>query len=651
MTLNLNVPKLEPQVTPRITVIGVGGAGGNGVNNMIQANLEGVDFVVMNTDAQALAQSVCERQIQLGRNITQGLGAGSRPDIGRAAAEEQLDDILAELESTHMVFITAGMGGGTGTGAAPVIARAAREAGMLTVGVVTKPFHFEGVHRMRLAEEGIKELQDYVDTLIIIPNQNLFRVANEKTTFADAFKMADDVLYSGVRGVTDLMVMPGLINLDFADIRSVMTEMGKAMMGTGEAEGERRAIDAAEAAISNPLLDDVSMKGARGVLINITGGSDLTLFEVDEAANRIRDEVDPEANIILGSTFDNSLDGTMRISVVATGIDAVEMAQPRPVTLSLVTDIKSVRGATQAAPAAGTESVAGQIASVETMATTTAPTQAEVPEEPAIESQGPEPLTAMAEDTPERTEGFESDPDSFMAPEPIEAEVVAEEPAATIGEAEPFAAAAIANATRVSAAEAVAQPAPTPAKRPRSLFARVTGAARAMQAEAEPALGHAEERAEPALRRDQADRPSGLAAGARRPSLLSAQASRPAAQSTAQSTAQAPAQAPAPAQAAAQPAPAAPTRARPAPATPARAEATTTAQAPASTPAATSAKAQPAQVRSEVPASQPVAPQPAAPQPAAQPDLSGLGQGSGSAASAPDEDLLDIPAFLRRQAN
>src|SRR5579885_1423807 len=274
---------------PRITVVGVGGAGGNAVNNMIRSNLVGCDFVVCNTDAQAMQQSAAHRKIQLGIGVTRGLGAGSRPDVGRAAAEEALDEILEAMQGSNMVFITAGMGGGTGTGGAPVIARIAREAGILTIGVVTKPFHFEGGHRMRIAEAGIEELQKFVDTLIIIPNQNLFRVANERTTFADAFKMADDVLHSGVRGVTDLMVMPGLINLDFADIRTVMSEMGKAMMGTGEAEGERRAIDAAEAAISNPLLEDVSMKGARGVLINITGGTDMTLFEVDEAANRARE--------------------------------------------------------------------------------------------------------------------------------------------------------------------------------------------------------------------------------------------------------------------------------------------------------------------------------------------------------------------------
>lgn len=327
--IKVSLPEVETQLRPRITVFGVGGAGGNAVNNMIRSNLEGVDFVVANTDAQALNNSLAPRQIQLGTTITRGLGAGSRPDVGRAAAEEQYQDILSHLEGANMVFITGGMGGGTGTGAAPVIARVAREQGILTVGVVTKPFHFEGAHRMRLAESGIGELQQYVDTLIIIPNQNLFRIANEKTTFADAFKMADDVLHSGVRGVTDLMVMPGLINLDFADIRSVMTEMGKAMMGTGEATGESRSIHAAEAAISNPLLDDVSMKGARGVLINITGGLDMTLFEVDEAANRIRDEVDPDANIIFGSTFDESMEGRMRVSVVATGIDAALISQQR----------------------------------------------------------------------------------------------------------------------------------------------------------------------------------------------------------------------------------------------------------------------------------------------------------------------------------
>lgn len=335
MTINLSLPQSESDLKPRITVIGVGGAGGNAVNNMISSSLEGVEFVVANTDAQALGQSLADRRIQLGISITQGLGAGARPAVGKQAAEEALPELMKALEGSNMVFVTAGMGGGTGTGAAPVIAQAARDQGILTVGVVTKPFHFEGRRRMAMADDGIIELEKFVDTLIIIPNQNLFKIANEKTTFADAFKMADDVLYSGVRGVTDLMVMPGLINLDFADIRTVMGEMGKAMMGTGEAEGPDRAKAAAEAAISNPLLEDASMKGAKGVLINITGGLDMTLLEVDEAANRIREEVDPDADIIFGSTFDAAMQGRMRVSVVATGISAAVMHQPEPKYLSI----------------------------------------------------------------------------------------------------------------------------------------------------------------------------------------------------------------------------------------------------------------------------------------------------------------------------
>lgn len=319
MAINLKAPDFT-ELKPRILVFGVGGAGGNAVNNMVASKLEGVEFLVANTDAQALVHSKASHRIQIGQQLTQGLGAGSRPDVGGAAAEESSDEIKRLLEASHMVFITAGMGGGTGTGAAPVIARLAREMGILTIGVVTKPFSFEGQRRMRIAEEGIERLEEFVDTLIVVPNQNLFRVANEKTTFAKAFEMADEVLYSGVRGVTDLMVMPGLINLDFADVRTVMCEMGTAMMGMGEAEGDRRALEAAEAAISNPLLDHSSMKGARGVLINITGGMDLTLYEVDEAANKIRTEVDPEANIIVGSTFDERMNGRMRVSVVATGI-------------------------------------------------------------------------------------------------------------------------------------------------------------------------------------------------------------------------------------------------------------------------------------------------------------------------------------------
>ncbi|HVU41166.1 MAG TPA: cell division protein FtsZ [Xanthobacteraceae bacterium] len=326
MTINLNIPDIH-ELKPRITVFGVGGAGGNAVNNMITAGLQGVDFVVANTDAQALTSSKAERIVQMGVQVTQGLGAGSAPEVGRAAAEEVLDEIRDHLSGVNMVFVTAGMGGGTGTGAAPVIAKAAREAGILTVGVVTKPFHFEGQRRMRIAENGITELHKSVDTLLIIPNQNLFRVANEKTTFADAFAMADQVLYSGVACITDLMVKEGLINLDFADVRMVMREMGKAMMGTGEAEGDKRALTAAEAAISNPLIDDASMKGARGLLISITGGRDLKLYEVDEAATRIREEVDQDANIIVGATFDESLDGIIRVSVVATGIDQAVAAQ------------------------------------------------------------------------------------------------------------------------------------------------------------------------------------------------------------------------------------------------------------------------------------------------------------------------------------
>jgi cell division protein FtsZ len=328
MTLNLTIPRQQhTDFSPRITVVGVGGAGCNAVNNMIAMGLDGVEFLVANTDAQALVHSRAERRVQLGPHLTQGLGAGAKPEIGRAAAEEATEDLARHLEGMHMVFITCGMGGGTGTGAAPVIARMARERGILTLGVVTKPFDFEGPKRRRAAEAGLEELQSYVDTLIVIPNQNLFRKANERTTFAEAFKMADDVLYMGVRGVTDLMVNPGLVNLDFADIRTVMAEMGKAMMGTGEGEGEERAVKAAEAAISNPLLEDTSMLGAKGVLINITGGYDMTLFEVDAAANRIRSEVDEDANIIFGSSVDEDMNGRIRVSVVATGIDAVQEQQ------------------------------------------------------------------------------------------------------------------------------------------------------------------------------------------------------------------------------------------------------------------------------------------------------------------------------------
>ena len=327
MSIQLTVPS-KRELKPRIVVFGVGGAGGNAVNNMISAGLDGVDFVVANTDAQALSLSKADRRIQMGAKLTEGLGAGSNPEVGQGAAEEALSEIVDILQGAHMVFVTAGMGGGTGTGAAPVIARAARENGILTVGVITKPFEFEGARRMRLAEAGIEALAREVDTLIIIPNQNLFRIANAQTTFGEAFAMADEVLHSGVAGITDLMIRPGLINLDFADVRSVMDEMGKAMMGTGESQGDNRAIEAAEAAISNPLLEDVSMSGAQGILINITGGQDMTLYEVDAAASRIRQEVDSDANIIIGSTFDEALSGIMRVSVVATGIEAAKASRP-----------------------------------------------------------------------------------------------------------------------------------------------------------------------------------------------------------------------------------------------------------------------------------------------------------------------------------
>ena len=355
MAISLSAPRTT-ELKPRIVVFGVGGAGGNAVNNMIEAGLEGVEFVVANTDAQQLQFAKTDRRIQLGVQITQGLGAGAHPEVGMSAAEESFPEIGEHLDGAHMVFITAGMGGGTGTGAAPIIAKCARERGILTVGVVTKPFHFEGRHRMRLADSGIQELQRYVDTLIVIPNQNLFRVANERTTFAEAFGMADQVLHSGVRSITDLMVLPGLINLDFADVRTVMTEMGKAMMGTGEGTGEDRALMAAQNAIANPLLDEVSLKGAKAVLVNVTGGMDMTLLEVDEAANAISDQVDPEANIIFGAAFDPSLEGVIRVSVVATGMDGASIAQiePKPVTRNTTTQpliAETSRAAPQPEPA------------------------------------------------------------------------------------------------------------------------------------------------------------------------------------------------------------------------------------------------------------------------------------------------------------
>ena len=414
MTINLSLPQKESEIKPRITVIGVGGAGGNAVNNMISAALEGVEFIVANTDAQALGQSLADRRVQLGITITQGLGAGARPEVGRQAAEEALPEILQLLDGANMVFVTAGMGGGTGTGAAPVIAEAARAQGILTIGVVTKPFHFEGRRRMVSAEQGISELEKVVDTLIVIPNQNLFKIANEKTTFADAFKMADDVLHMGVRGVTDLMVMPGLINLDFADIRTVMGEMGKAMMGTGEAEGPDRARVAAESAISNPLLEDHSMKGAKGVLINITGGLDMTLHEVDEAANRIREEVDQDANIIFGSTFDATMQGRMRVSVVSTGISAMAAQQPAPNYLNL--DVNRPIQTGQPALSRPAPTPVGRVAM---------PTAAVAPPVPAAP---PPPAPVMQQATP-------TAPPAAPPPAPMPEPVVAQAPPMPVAEA------------------------------------------------------------------------------------------------------------------------------------------------------------------------------------------------------------------------
>jgi len=435
MTINLKMPDIR-ELKPRITVFGVGGAGGNAVNNMIESGLEGVDFVVANTDAQALTLSKADRIVQMGIQVTEGLGAGSQPEVGRAAAEEVIDEIRDHLNGVHMVFVTAGMGGGTGTGAAPVIARVAREVGILTVGVVTKPFHFEGLRRMRLAEAGIAELQKSVDTLIVIPNQNLFRVANDKTTFADAFAMADQVLYSGVASITDLMVKPGLINLDFADVRAVMREMGKAMMGTGEASGDRRAILAAEAAIANPLLDDVSMKGARGLLISITGGPDMMLYELDEAATRIREEVDPEANIILGATQDPALEGMMRVSVVATGIDSALMQQASPsqndMRLAEMTQRVREQAAAQISPRVAPPRPAPAVVEVATQ-----PVAAQVAPAPIVEAASvianevtlrplaPKPTLfrePVVEET-HRAPEYHAEPDHFVPPAPERAVV------------------------------------------------------------------------------------------------------------------------------------------------------------------------------------------------------------------------------------
>ena len=515
MTLNLSMPGQE-DLKPRITVFGVGGAGGNAVNNMIDKNLDGVDFVVANTDAQALQQAKSDSRVQLGIKVTEGLGAGARASVGAAAAEESIEQIVDHLAGAHMCFITAGMGGGTGTGAAPIIAQAARELGVLTVGVVTKPFQFEGAKRMRQAEEGVEALQKVVDTLIIIPNQNLFRLANEKTTFTDAFSMADDVLYQGVKGVTDLMVRPGLINLDFADVRAVMDEMGKAMMGTGEAEGEDRAIQAAEAAIANPLLDEISLRGAKGVLINITGGDDLTLFELDEAANRIREEVDPEANIIVGSTMDETLGGFMRVSVVATGIDALDvntdmpvprrsmsMSRPMPIEAPVEAVVQEQAPAPMREPAPAPAPVAAQVQEPETPSFFDDAPQQAPRQEPARDmfaGRRYEPIEQAQDDvpapayTPEpaayeaQPEALEAEPEAFIAPR-----------APTPGTPSPEAMARLrAAAQRATPVErpAAAAPAPTPqaaaapkpaqGERPRfginSLINRMTGS----EGEAQP---------------------------------------------------------------------------------------------------------------------------------------------------------------------
>ncbi len=580
MTLNLSAPPPESQLKPRIVVVGVGGAGSNAVNNMIASNLEGVEFVVANTDAQSLAMNASQRRIQLGANITNGLGAGARPDIGRAAAEEALDEIIDHLQGSHMAFIAAGMGGGTGTGAAPVIARAAREQGILTVGVVTKPFQFEGRHRATLADEGIEELQHFVDTLIVIPNQNLFRICNENTTFADAFRMADNVLHSGVRGVTDLMIMPGLINLDFADIRTVMSEMGKAMMGTGEATGDGRAIESAEAAIANPLLDDVSMRGARGVLINVTGGPDMTLFEVDEAANRIREEVDADANIIFGSTFDEQMEGTMRVSIVATGIDANANAEPRSPMISLVHDADHAKPKkVEQAPEEKAEDTAPEVVAEDAQPEPEAekapepvkaaePVQTEL--EPAIAKAG---LSWPKE--PEVQPQTASAP--FIPPKPAAAERTEAKPA-TPRQADAFAEAAIANAG-----------AQAERKRGRSLFQKVTGAVNRAMAE--------------------------------------------------DTVAEAPAQ----------PERREPTAARPAP-TP-EAPKPVAEAAPAPSPAVAETPAEPEAVKAPEPA-KPVAATPAAPAPApAQQSLADIKPAAPRESARAEEDMLEIPAFLRRQAN
>ncbi|MCW1920104.1 cell division protein FtsZ [Rhodobacter sp. KR11] len=510
MALNLTLDNVHEELKPRITVFGVGGAGGNAVNNMIEKALEGVEFVVANTDAQALQQSRSGHKIQIGLKVTEGLGAGARPSVGAAAAEESIEQIVDHLAGAHMCFITAGMGGGTGTGAAPIIAQAARELGVLTVGVVTKPFQFEGNKRMRQAEEGIEALQKVVDTLIVIPNQNLFRLANERTTFTEAFAMADDVLYQGVKGVTDLMVRPGLINLDFADVRAVMDEMGKAMMGTGEASGQDRAVQAAEKAIANPLLDEISLHGAKGVLINITGGYDLTLFELDEAANIIREKVDPEANIIVGSTLDPSLDGVLRVSVVATGIDLKARAEApvrRPV--------EQPKAAVAARPAPQPEPMQLTQPTFEPKAFEAKPEPItfRAPEpEPEIEEEMPAPAYRPAPEQRAAAGMREPDASTFIAPRPRAMGTPSPEAMARLQ-------AAVSKTPAAPSAARPTAPAPKPAakpvaERPRfgigGLINRMSGShAEAAPARQQPAVSYDEEN-EPATDQDRMEIPAFL---------------------------------------------------------------------------------------------------------------------------------------------
>ncbi|MBK18545.1 MAG: cell division protein FtsZ [Rhodospirillaceae bacterium] len=649
MTINFTTPEADDHLKPRITVVGCGGAGGNAVNNMISKQLEGVEFVVANTDAQALAQSLADRRVQLGRAITHGLGAGSRPDMGRAAAEEAMEDIGQILNGSHMVFIAAGMGGGTGTGAAPVIARLAREQGMLTVGVVTKPFQFEGSNRMRIADAGIEEMQQFVDTLIVIPNQNLFRIANEKTTFADAFAMADDVLHSGVRGVTDLMVVPGLINLDFADIRSVMSEMGKAMMGTGEADGEERARLAAEAAISNPLLDDVSMKGARGVLINITGGPDMTLFEVDEAANRIGEEVDADANIIFGSALDDSLEGRIRVSVVATGIDIDAAAHPRPV-LKVYSDPVASKPAASSEPEpipmatttmdiptnapAATAMTAGNTATALKLPDPMPEIETSPVQKGEVEPEKVSPQTdivALVEETSEEntakdvsSKAIESNNDpaatdvadeTFIPPQP--AEPAKASPAKTIAAADPFREAELLNAS----------PAPEKKRSP-SIFQRMTGTSWPKkdepEAKKEPTAGTMP--------------PLQSAKPAETSPKMEAKPAEPVAE-----VSEAPVEAVAPST-------------KPAPEPEAEAEQPAVETASLETPSVEAPEAkteeitpEPPKVPTPAPVTEPAAT--ASPDNESQPKLRGVEPQERLPNSQSEEDLLEIPAFLRRQAN